>query len=90
MILKLLMELVIGLLDLVFGWVSFPPMPDAVVSATDFLFTHMENAMGFLWLFVPRELVIIILPIVLVVENFDKVYGIVMWILKKIPFLNMK
>lgn len=90
MILKLLMELVIGLLNLVFGWVSFPPMPDEIVNATDFLFTYMENAMGFLWLFVPRDLVLIILPLVLVLENFDKMYGIVMWILKKIPFLNMQ
>ena len=90
MILKLLMELVIGLLELVFGWVSFPPMPDAVVNATDFLFTHMKNSIGLLWMIVPRDLVVIILPIVLIVENFEKLYGAIMWILRKIPFLNMQ
>lgn len=90
MILRLLMELVIGLLELVFGWVSFPPMPEAVTSACEIVFTSVESAMGILWLIVPRELVLVILPIVLVVENFDMMYSIIMWILKKIPFLNMK
>lgn len=90
MIIKLLFEMVIGLLDLVFGWVSFPAMPDAISSALDVVLGAMSSAMGFVWLIVPRELVVIVIPIILVVENFDRLYSIVMWILKKIPFLGMK
>lgn len=90
MIIKLLFEMVIGLLDLVFGWVSFPAMPEAISSALDVVLGAMSSAMGFVWLIVPRELVVIVIPIILVVENFDRLYSIVMWILKKIPFLGMK
>lgn len=90
MIIKLLFEMVIGLLDIVFGWVSFPPMPEAISSALEIVVQAVQSAMGFIWLIVPRELVLVILPIVLIVENFDQLYSIVMWILKKIPFLGMK
>lgn len=90
MIIKLLFEFIIGFLELIFGWVSFPPMPDAVITAVDALFQAMGSAMGFVWLIVPKAIVLAVLPVILVVENFDKVYSIVMWILKKIPFLGMK
>lgn len=90
MIIKLLFELIIGLLEIVFSWVSFPPMPSAITNAFDTLFEAMSSAMGFVWLVVPRELVLAAIPVILVVENFDKLYSIVMWILKKIPFLGMK
>lgn len=90
MIIKLLFELIIGFLEIVFGWVSFPPMPSAVTSAFDVVLDAMSSAIGFVWLIVPRELVVVVIPVILVVENFDKLYSIVMWILKKIPFLGMK
>ena len=90
MIVKLLFELVINLLEFVFGWVSFPQMPEVVTSSLEVVVGVMADAMGFVWLIIPRELVIAVLPVILVVENFDKLYSIVMWILKKIPFLGMK
>ena len=90
MIVKLLFELIINLLNIVFGWVSVPQMPEAVTTALDTLLQAMASAMGFVWLIVPRELVLVVLPVVLVVENFDKLYSVVMWVLKKIPFLGMQ
>ena len=90
MILKLLMELVIGLLEIVFGWVNFPQMPSELTVYIDLVFNAIRSGMGILWLIVPRELVLVLLPIVLVLENFDMMYSIVMWILKKIPFLGIK
>lgn len=90
MILKLLFELIIGLLDIVFGWVSFPPMPALVTDIVDMVFGYMAQGLGFVFFFIPRELVLVLLPIVVILENFDKLYSVVMWILKKIPFLGMK
>ena len=90
MILKLLFELIIGLLEFVFGWVSFPAMPSVVVETFDFVLTYIEMGLGILWLFVPRDVCLALLPLVLALENFDKLYSVVMWILKKIPFLGME
>lgn len=90
MIVKLLFELIIGLLEIVFGWVSFPQMPVEITAALEVVLDAMSAAMGFVWLIVPRQLVLVALPVILVVENFDKLYSVIMWILKKIPFLGMK
>ena len=65
-------------------------MPSEVTQALDTLLDAMASAMGFIWLIVPRQLVMVVLPVVLIVENFDKLYSVVMWVLKKIPFLGMK
>lgn len=90
MILKLLFELVIGLLEIVFGWVSFPPLPHEIMVGFSNVLGYIRGGMGFVWLIVPRDLVLVVLPIVLIIENFDRLYSVVMWILKKIPFLGMK
>ena len=90
MILKLLFELVIGLLEIVFGWVSFPQLPSAVMDGIYNMLAFLRSGMGFVWLIIPRELVLVVLPIVLIIDNFDRLYSVVMWILKKIPFLGIK
>lgn len=90
MILKLLFQLVIGLLNIVFGWVNFPDMPDIIVNTIDSFLAALSSGLAFVWLVIPRELVMIGLPVILIVENFDKLYSIMMWILRKIPFLGMK
>lgn len=90
MIIKGLLNLILSLLEILFGWVAFPPMPDAVVLAINTLMGYIADAVGFLWLIVPRELVIVGIPIILVLENFDKLYSVIMWILRKIPFLGLQ
>lgn len=90
MIIKGLFSLIIGLLEVVFGWVSFPQMPEAVDNAFQSLLGYMEAGIGFVWLIVPRDLVLVVLPVVLVLSNFDKLYSVIMWILRKIPFLGIQ
>lgn len=90
MILKMLLSLVLSLLKFCFSWVSFPDMPTVVTDSIGMVMDCMESAMGFVWLIVPQKLVIAVIPVILVVENFDLIYSIMMWILKKIPFLGLK
>ena len=89
MIVKLLFELIIMLLEILFGWVSFPPMPNAVVHSLNEMLGYMEQAMALVWLVVPRGIVLVCLPIILVIDNFDKIYSVIMWLIKKIPMLGM-
>lgn len=90
MIIKGLFSLIISLLNVVFGWVNFPSMPSAVDEAFTTLLSYMSAGMGFVWLIVPRDLVLVVVPVVLVLSNFDKLYSVVMWVLKKIPFLGIE
>ena len=90
MLVEMLFRFVIGFLNTVFGWVSFPEMPQVVTSAIDELMWYIYEGIGFVWLVVPRGLVLAVLPVILIVENFDRLYSIVMWSVKKIPFLGMQ
>lgn len=90
MIIKSLFSLIISLLDIVFGWVNFPPMPSVIDEAFTTLLSYMEMGIGFVWLIVPREMVLAVVPVILVLSNFDKLYTVVMWVLRKIPFLGIK
>lgn len=90
MIIKGLFSLIISLLRIVFGWVSLPAMPAAVDDAFQMLLTYIGQGMGFVWLIVPQPLVLAVLPVVLILSNFDKLYSVIMWILRKIPFLGIQ
>lgn len=90
MIIKLLFELVLTILNFMFGWVNFPDMPPIITEALDIVMQAISMGIGFVWLIVPKELVLAAIPIIIVVENFDMMYSMVMWVLKKIPFLGMK
>ena len=89
MIISGLLSIVKVLINLLFGWVSLPQVPEAVTSVVDTLFTYMQQGVGILWLFVPQTLVRVLLPLVIVVHNFDHLYKLGMWILRKIPMVGI-
>lgn len=90
MIIKGLFDLLLVLLNLVFGWVTLPPMPSVVDDAVVSLLTYINAGMGFVWLVVPRDFVLVMGPVVVVLSNFDRLYTVVMWILRKIPFFGIQ
>jgi hypothetical protein len=77
-------------LKLIFGWINLPQLPAEVETVINQLFQYMESGIGFLYLFFNMSLVKIMLPFVLVVSNFEKVYKLVMYVLRKIPFLGIE
>lgn len=89
MILETVFELFSSAIKLIFGWINLPGLPEDVSSIIEQLFQYMESGMGFVFLFFNMSLVKLMLPFVLVVMNFDKVYKLVMYVLRKIPFLGV-
>lgn len=89
MIISALLSVVETLVQLLFGWVQLPQVPAEVTSVVDSVFGYMEQGIGILWLFVPQGLVKVLLPLVVVVVNFDHLYKLGIWILKKIPMLGI-
>ncbi len=90
MIVESVFNLFSSALKLIFGWISFPDLPGNVQDLVEQLFTYMRSGMGFLFIWFDMGLVRLMLPFVLVVMNFDKVYKLVMFVLRKIPFLGVK
>lgn len=69
---------------------SIPQMPSAITSSIDSVFNLIFSNVGLLGVFVPLNIVKILIPLWLVVDNFDKIYSILFWIVKKIPTLNIR
>ena len=89
MILESVFNLFSTAIKLIFGWVSLPDLPPDVKVIIDQVFGYMESGIGFLFLFVDMKLVKVMLPMVIVVANFERVYQLVMYVLRKIPFLGL-
>lgn len=90
MIIKGLFELILGLLKIVFAPISLPALPDGIQNVLDELLSVLTSAVGLLGIFVDLSVVKWLIPIVLVIANFDKVWSLIMFILRKIPFLGIE
>lgn len=85
-----LLNLVGGLLKLVFGWINLPDMPASVTSAIDELFAVLQGGFSIMGIFINMDVVKVLLPIVLIVVHFEEVWKFTMFVLKKIPFLGIE
>lgn len=90
MIVQALLDLISGLLKTLFGWINLPSLPVGVEDIINTTFSYMESGFGMVALFIDFNLVKILLPLVIVIVNFDKAYHLVMFVLRKIPFLGIK
>lgn len=90
MIIKALFELVFVLLRIVFAPINIPALPGQVQSVIDKLIDIFRGAVGLLSVFVDIDVVKYLIPFVILIVNFDRVYKLVIFILKKIPFLGIK
>lgn len=91
MLVELMLSLVKVLIDIIFAFLGIlPDMPDAlIVAINDFLDLLFAGA-SIVALFMPMDIVRILIPIVIAIVNFDKILNIIIFILKKIPFLGIE
>lgn len=90
MIIQAIFELFYGLLEFVFGWISLPDFPSEVQSFVDEFFQAITNVIGIVGIFIDFNMVFLLLPIVIAVINFETIWKVVIFILKKIPFLGIE
>lgn len=92
MILQAVFDLVRNVIKVVFGWINLhlPAMPEAVTSVIDELFALLRGSVGMLGVFVDLSMLKILLPVLLIVINFEHVWKFTMFILRKIPFLGIE
>lgn len=90
MIIKGLFELVFVLLKVVFAPVNLPDFPDSIKNVIDEFVGILTGAVGLLGVFVDFDIVKILIPLVIVIANFEKIWAMIMFILRKIPFLGIE
>lgn len=89
LIVESILNLFSSALKLIFGWISLPELPAEISSVVNQLIEYMKSGMCFVFLFFSIDLIRIMLPLVIVVANFDKVYKLVMFVLRKIFFFGI-
>ena len=90
MIVQAVFDLVKNVIKLVFGWINLPDMPEAVTSVVDELFALLRGSVGMMGIFLDLKMLKILLPVLLIVINFEHVWKFTMFILRKIPFLGIE
>lgn len=90
MIVESVMNLFSSAIMLIFAWINIPDAPAELSQAVDQLIVYMKSGMGFLYIIFDMNFVKTMLPFVLIVANFEEVYKLVMFVLRKIPFLGIE
>ena len=90
MIINALLTLVYNIFSVIFSPIHIPSFDADSISAVDNVLTMIfDDSEAIIGLFVPWSVVHIILPIIIALSLALPVYHLVMWIIKKIPFLGV-
>lgn len=90
MIIQGLLNLIKTLLFAVFSWINLPVFPETLTSSIDSFLSLIFDNLTLLGFFIRPQTLMVSIPVLIILLNFDEVYKLTMWILKKIPFLNIK
>lgn len=90
MVLELLLNLVKNVLFIVFNWIKLPQFPESLENSLNTFLNIMFQGINLLGFFIRPETLRIVIPLLIIIINFDKLYKLTMFILKKIPFLGIK
>lgn len=88
--------LVLGLFEMIFLFLSFllqdltiMSLPESIGEFFTLSFTYLEDGLGILNVYFDLSYLFMLLGCVLVVDIFLRGWAIILWILRKIPLLNI-
>lgn len=90
MLVDTLLTVLYGFLQLVFGSINLPTFPDSFMSYVDIALDYLESGMHLLGNYVDLSYMVLLLEIFISLWLAFELYKFVMWVLRKIPILNIK
>ena len=90
MIIEGLHNLLFSLFEFVFSGLSIPSLPSEAQSIIDTTLGNMTSMAGIVGLFIDWDYVIILIPFLIAIINFERIWDFIMFILRKIPFLGIE
>lgn len=91
MIIEAILNLLATVITTVFGILpNIPNLPDNLINGVYSVINVIFDNLSLLGCFIRPQTIIIAVPVVIVIYNFDKIYKVVLFILKKIPMLGIK
>lgn len=90
MILENLLNILLSSIEVILSILpDMPSLPDELLSSAYSFIDLIFDNVGLLGLFIPISTIKVVVPLVLVIVNFDKIYKLTMWVLNKIPKLDI-
>lgn len=69
---------------------DLPVVDPKIISVVDFILVFLEDSLNLIAFFVDMDLAKVVFPTMLLIINFEKVYMVVMWIARKVPFVGVE
>lgn len=86
MIVKAIFDAILALFKAVFNLLpDVPSFPQTLLESLDTVFDTIFGHLDLLGLFVRIDTIKTLVPLLIIVINFEHIYHFVMWIIKKIP-----
>lgn len=89
MIIEALLNLIKVLLNVAFGWINLPSFPSELTESVNTFLSLIFDNLSLLGFFIRPLTLTVSIPLLVILLNFEKVYTLIMWILRKIPFINI-
>jgi len=91
MIFTSIIILLIGLWNLIFYIIpTLPAMPTAITDGTAWFFTTIGSVVSILNYIFTAPLLAAAITVILAVLTWDGIYWPILWVVKKIPWINIK
>lgn len=93
MIIESILNMLKNVVFALFSWLDLPNMSDygtGFQDAFNLITDMLESSKSLINLFLPWDIVRFGLPIVIVVMNFEHIYDFLMWVIRKIPMINIR
>lgn len=90
MIIEALLNLVKGLLTAIVNLIpTIPVLPQQLIDSLAAFFELLKSGLGIFYFFVRPSTAAICIPLFIVILEFEHIVKVLMWIVKKIPFINI-
>ena len=91
MIIEWVMNLGMGIIDVLFMMLdTLPNFPSKVITVINSVFDLMFSAVNLVGVFLDFSMVRTLIPIVILILNFDKIVKLIIFAVKKIPFIGIE
>ena len=77
-------------LSFLFGWMNVPSFPEALINSVNGFLDLIFDNLTILGFFIRPETLKFSVPLLIFLLNFELLYKLIMWIMRKVPFVGIE
>lgn len=75
--------------EFLFSWINIPAFPTSLSNSIDSFLNLIFDNCSLLGFFIRPATIKIVIPLLIILVNFEFIYKLIIWIAKKIPFIGI-